>query len=71
MGSLGTISGKYKKELEDAGVEFKYFLDVKFSLSKMNYRNHRKMTIIDNRILHSGGMNLGIEYITGGERFES
>ena len=41
MGSLGTISGKYRKELEDAGVEFKYFLDVKFSLSKMNWRTAR------------------------------
>ena len=26
---------------------------------------------MDNRILHTGGMNLGEEYITGGKRFES
>ncbi len=69
MGSLGTISEKYRKELSKVGVEFKYFLDIKFALSKLNYRNHRKMTIIDNRILHTGGMNLGEEYITGGKRF--
>ena len=55
--------------MSKVGVEFKYFLDIKFALSKLNYRNHRKMTIIDNRILHTGGMNLGEEYITGGKRF--
>ncbi len=71
MGSFGTISEKYRKELAKEGVEFKYFLDIKFALSKLNYRNHRKMTIIDNRILHTGGMNLGEEYITGGKRFET
>ena len=27
------------------------------------------MTIIDSKILHTGGMNLGEEYITGGSRF--
>ena len=71
MGSFGTISEKYRKELAKVGVEFKYFLDIKFALSKLNYRNHRKITIVDNRILHTGGMNLGEEYITGGKRFES
>lgn len=71
VGSMGTISKKYRKELQDVGVEFKYFLDIKFALSKFNYRNHRKMTIIDYKIVHTGGMNLGEEYITGGKRFES
>ncbi len=71
VGSFGTISEKYRKELAKVGVEFRYFLDIKFALSKLNYRNHRKMTIIDNRILHTGGMNLGEEYITGGNRFKS
>ena len=71
MGSMGTISKKYRKELAEVGVEFRYFLDIKYKISKLNYRNHRKMTIIDNKILHTGGMNLGEEYITGGKRFET
>lgn len=70
-GSFFTISRKYKRALEDAGVEFLYFLNIKNSLLKLNYRNHRKMTIIDGKILHSGGMNLGLEYITGGKKFQS
>ncbi|NLK67464.1 MAG: cardiolipin synthase [Campylobacteraceae bacterium] len=71
VGSFFTISRRYKRELEKAGVEFFYFLNIKTSLLKLNYRNHRKMTIVDGRILHSGGMNLGLEYITGGRRFKS
>ncbi len=69
LGSFRAISKKYRRELLKAGIEFRYFLDIKFALSKLNYRNHRKMTIIDSKILHTGGMNLGEEYITGGSRF--
>ena len=64
VGSFFTISRRYKRELEKAGVEFFYFLNIKTSLLKLNYRNHRKMTIVDGKVLHSGGMNLGLEYIT-------
>ena len=35
----------------------------------MNYRNHRKITVIDAEIGHSGGFNIGQEYIDGGKRF--
>ena len=61
----------YKKELRNAGIEIRWFLDVKFFVSKMNYRNHRKITLIDNDIVHTGGMNVGQEYIDGGKRFDS
>ena len=54
-----------------AGIEIRWFLDVKFFISKMNYRNHRKIALIDNKIVHTGGMNVGQEYIDGGKRFES
>ena len=58
---------KYKKELRNAGIEIRWFLDVKFFISKMNYRNHRKIALIDNNIVHTGGMNVGQEYIDGGK----
>lgn len=38
-------------------------------LPQLNYRNHMKMVIIDGRVVYSGGMNMGQEYIDGGERF--
>lgn len=71
LGSFGRISLKYRKSLEAAGIEFRYFLDVKYKLLKLNYRNHRKMVIVDSKILHTGGMNLGQEYIDGGKSFDS
>ena len=39
------------------------------SPSRLNYRNHMKMAIVDGRIVYSGGMNMGQEYIDGGSRF--
>lgn len=67
VGSFLKISNKYKKELRDNGIEYKYFLDLKFKIYRFNYRNHRKMIIIDHKILHTGGMNIGTEYIDGGK----
>lgn len=66
LGSFRTISKAYRNELKQAGVEFLYFLDIKTSILKLNYRNHRKMTIIDNDIVHTGGMNLSDQYIMAG-----
>lgn len=39
------------------------------SAMKMNYRNHRKIAVIDGEIGYTGGINMGQEYIDGGERF--
>lgn len=74
FGSFCRISYKYRKELKAANIEYKYFLDVFQPISgitRFNYRNHRKVIVIDNCISYTGGMNVGIEYITGGKRFDS
>jgi cardiolipin synthase len=39
------------------------------SLAKMNYRDHRKIVVIDGEIGYTGGYNVGQEYIDGGPRF--
>jgi cardiolipin synthase len=36
---------------------------------KLNYRNHRKIAVIDGAIAYTGGMNMGAEYVDGGRRF--
>ncbi|MDA3809042.1 MAG: cardiolipin synthase [Spirochaetaceae bacterium] len=73
LGSFKKISFKYRRELTDGGVQFKYFLDLNSALSrlKINYRNHRKIVIIDGRKGYTGGMNIGQEYIDGGKRFDT
>ncbi|MFC0673343.1 cardiolipin synthase [Brachybacterium hainanense] len=38
-------------------------------LARLNYRNHRKITVIDGDLGHTGGFNIGQEYIDGGSRF--
>jgi len=38
-------------------------------LLRINYRNHRKIVVIDGEIGYTGGMNVGQEYIDGGARF--
>jgi cardiolipin synthase len=64
-----SLSKKYIKPLEDAGVQVYAFLPVRFPLftNKINYRNHRKIIVIDGEIGHVGGMNIADRYIEGVE----
>ncbi len=39
--------------------------------TKLNYRNHRKIVVVDGRVAYSGGMNMGQEYIDGKPRYNS
>lgn len=39
--------------------------------TKLNYRNHRKIAVIDGRVAYTGGMNMGQEYVDGKPRYES
>ena len=39
--------------------------------TKLNYRNHRKIVVIDGRIAYTSGMNMGQEYIDGKPRYDS
>ena len=54
-------------EMREAGVEVRGFLKVRFPrfTSKANYRNHRKLVIVDGRIGFVGGMNLAKRYLKG------
>ena len=56
------------KRLESAGALWDS--DIK-DLGRANYRNHRKMVVIDSRIGYTGGINVGQEYLDGGSRFPS
>ena len=65
---MGCISFKKSelKQLARAGAKVR--ADVT-DLLRINYRNHRKIVVIDGEIGYTGGMNVGQEYIDGGERF--
>lgn len=55
---------KFIKELKSAGVELRSFLQDRFLIYRnINYRNHRKIVIIDGHIGYVGGINIGDEYV--------
>ncbi|MBU0906856.1 MAG: cardiolipin synthase [Nanoarchaeota archaeon] len=41
-----------------------------FKFHTLNYRNHRKIAIIDGKVAYTGGMNMAKEYIDGGRMFK-
>lgn len=61
IGSIHTHKG-YFKELIKAGGQVQEFFpplfDIKFLNTKANYRNHRKIVVIDGSVGYTGGMNL-------------
>ncbi|MEZ4782216.1 MAG: cardiolipin synthase [Flavobacteriaceae bacterium] len=59
------ISRKVKKKMKESGIEFYPFMPVLFSqfTGKMNYRNHRKIVVIDGEIGYVGGMNISDNYV--------
>ncbi|TMU83755.1 cardiolipin synthase [Bacillus sp. BHET2] len=64
MGSRRTRRGFFK-ELLAAGGEVEVFFPSKipFVNLRLNYRNHRKLVIIDGKVGYVGGFNIGDEYL--------
>ena len=65
------LSKRYLHSLQAAGVEIAAIDPVYFGFfdTRVNYRNHRKLTIIDGRIGYIGGMNIANEYWNKSRRF--
>ncbi len=66
VGSWG-LSKKFISELKDNGIEIYSFMEVRFPrlTSKVNFRNHRKIAIVDGKIGFLGGINIADRYIEG------
>ncbi len=58
------ISSKAKEKMTKAGVQHFPFMPVRFSnsTSKMNYRDHRKIVVVDGTTGYVGGINLDQKY---------
>ena len=54
-------------EMKNEGIEIYPYLKVVFPIltSKVNYRNHRKIVVIDGVIGYAGGMNIADRYVYG------
>lgn len=71
--AMGCRSTNHKvwKELNAAGVKTAEFFPAilgRFQM-RINYRNHRKIVVIDNKVAYVGGFNVGKEYIDLDDKF--
>ena len=71
VGSIHT-SNKFFKSMREAGVEVYPFFKVTFPFlgTRVNWRNHRKLCIIDGEVGYIGGMNIADRYMDGGQKFD-
>lgn len=61
------VPNKFFERMRDHGIDVHAFMPVKFPAftRKVNYRNHRKLCIVDGLFAFIGGMNIALRYIKG------
>lgn len=61
------LKRSFIRSLRDAGVQVHCFMPVVFPwlTSKINYRNHRKIVVIDGKVGYTGGLNIADRYLRG------
>lgn len=70
MCEMSSLSIDYSKRVERLGIKCRPFAKIMpFLSSHYNYRDHRKMIIVDGKVAFTGGINLADEYINRIKRF--
>ena len=70
MNEMSTLSYDYIERLYKVGIKAQTFSPIKPILSTYyNYRDHRKITVIDGQVAYTGGVNIADEYVNKRERF--
>lgn len=66
-----SLSRRYIKRLEAANVQVGAFFPSRFAKInlRVNFRNHRKLAIIDGKVGYVGGFNIGDEYLGKSNKF--
>ena len=61
------VKDSFFERMRDAGIDVHAFMPVRFPAftSKVNYRNHRKLCVIDGKVGFIGGMNIARRYVKG------
>lgn len=64
-----SASSRFFRKMKEAGVDIHPFFRVTFPqlANRINWRNHRKIVVIDNEIGYIGGMNIADRYVRGME----
>lgn len=68
VGSILTPFKMFKELIQAGGKVCKFFPVTLGHHISLNYRNHRKIVVIDGKIGYVGGMNIGDEYMNCGNR---
>ena len=65
------LSGMVRKQMEEAGIHVHPFLPLRAGWfnQKFNFRNHRKIIVIDGKVGFVGGINVGVEYLGEDDSF--
>ncbi len=63
------VRGSFFERMRAAGVDVHAFMPVRFPAfsGKVNYRNHRKVCVIDGKVGFIGGMNIATRYVKGND----
>ena len=64
------VKDRFFKRMKAAGIQVYAFMPVRFPAftGKVNYRNHRKLCVIDGKVGFIGGMNIALRYVKGTAR---
>ena len=64
------VKDRFFERMRRAGVIVHPFMPVRFPAftGKVNYRNHRKLCVIDGKVGFIGGMNIALRYVKGTSR---
>ena len=72
---VGSLKSKnaFFADMERAGVKIHPFFRVNFRhmANRINWRNHRKIVVVDNRVGYIGGMNIADRYVKATKRGEA
>lgn len=62
---------KHLQSFMENGGEYRVFFPLKMPLlnTRFNFRNHRKIVVIDGKVAYSGGFNVGEEYMYNTHKF--
>lgn len=61
------VKDRFFNRMRAAGIQVYAFMPVRFPAftGKVNYRNHRKLCVIDGKVGFIGGMNIALRYVKG------
>ena len=70
MCEMSTLASDYPRRMARLGIKCKSFSKLQpFISTHYNYRDHRKILVIDGKVAFNGGVNLADEYINHIDRF--